>query len=186
MVAKKLRLARPGARSLSGDSFRRSLKPHLPQKYDGFDVTSEAGYIDYYTNHQPEALQGLRQQADALREYYACYIESTQHESDDDLILDGIDIWPDSFSADKNYREIYLIDTSPDQYQRVLQHDNEHSWMRARGMTPEQIKVWAAFSAVRSQRIKDLCEQNQKKYIDLAATDFNEAQDEALAYLTKS
>ncbi len=83
----------------------------------------------------------------------------------------------------RNVREVYLIDTSPDQWRRIVGFDDEPSWIWQRQMTLDQVKAWSEYSAYRSRKLQNECQKLAKSCIDLAEYGFESAQELAFELL---
>lgn len=184
-IARTLRSQLIGSQSLSGDSLRQVLKPHIPKNlHGGFDLRDPAEYISYYTHHASQEIANLEQQADAIAPYLSTYIDSIHLESSDDLIVESVDIWPNFIRQIKQpYKVVFLLDTSKSQWQRIKQSDDEYSWLLGRKLTNEQLKAWAIFGVARSKHIKKQCITKNLPYIDLAESSFHEAQAKGISLL---
>jgi hypothetical protein len=188
MLAKKLRERTDNTHTLSGDALRHTLKELLPGKdYLAYDVEMEEQYLGFYAKHADHALRELKTQGRHMWGFTKRYIEAIKYESDASLIVDGIDLWPDLIKElTIPYKAIFLIDTSPDQWSRVIEQKDQYDWLSSRNLTQQQIVAWAHMSALRSEMLKNLCITNDFKYFDIAELGFSSAQESALKYLTNT
>lgn len=184
-LAKKLLAQKPGAAYLSGDSFRSTLKPVLPVFHtSSVDAADPTAYIAYYKEHTEQAIDETITRAEALWPFIERYITAYGRESDGDLIIESVDIWPQLIhQLTVPHKAMFMIDTDATQWKRVTAHLGENDWITAKGLTPEQIEAWASYNAPRGSRIITLCEQYGYPYKDIAALGFEAAQDTALQEL---
>lgn len=181
-LAKKLLHQKPGAAYLSGDSFRSALKPVLPVFHtSGVDASNPEAYIAYYKKHTEQAIDETIVRAEALWPFIERYITAYSHESDGDLVVESVDIWPQLIhQLDIPHKAMFLVDTDATQWKRVTEHLSENDWITTKGLTLEQIEAWASYNAPRGNRIIELCEQHGYSYQDVATLRFEAAQDAAL------
>ncbi len=181
-LAKKLLDELPNAAYLSGDSFRQSLKPILPIFHtSGVDSSDPEKYISYYKEHTEEAIDETLKRAEALWPFIFRYIEAYSHESAGDLIVESVDIWPQFVrQLTTAHKAVFLVDTDAAQWRRVTEHLGENDWVRAKGLTAEQIEAWAFYNAPRGARVIEDAESNNYSSYDIAKLGFDVAQKRAL------
>lgn len=184
-LAKKILVQKPGAAYLSGDSFRSALKPVLPAFHtSGVDASNPVAYITYYKVHTEQAIEETIKRAEALWPFIERYLTAYKHESDGDLIIESVDIWPQFIHRlPMPHKAMFMIDTDAAQWKRVTSHLGENDWLTAKGLTPEQIEAWASYNAPRGNQISTLCKKYGYDYKDLATLGFATAQEEAIREL---
>ncbi len=180
-----------GAQSVSGDAFRVSIKKnftnsaigHLHEDTLGFDLSQPSQYVKYHTVETDHVIGKMDLQSKLLSPLLATYAESVFLESDDDLIIESVDLLPQYlFNFATPYKAIFLVDTSVDQWQRIARFPDKHSWMNNR-LNNEQVQAWATSSAARAKTIISMCEAFDAPYFDISNTDYNEAQEEGFKLL---
>jgi 2-phosphoglycerate kinase len=113
------------------------------------------------------------------------YIEAIQHDSADDILIEGC-IWPD-FLTDFAYehKAVFLIDTSVhEQTERLLlirDGKGDNNWMK--DYSNERMVTWVHFNKARSLTYKQLCNRTKYSYFDIAQEGIDGAQQRALSVL---
>jgi len=187
-LAKTVLAQKPQAAYLSGDSFRQALKPVLPVFHtSGVDADDPEKYVRYYKDHVENAIDETIRRAEALWPFIERYIISYAHESDDDLIVESVDIWPQLIQTlELPHKAVFLVDTDASQWQRVTKFLGENDWITAKKMTPEQIEAWASYNAPRGNRVIEECRTYDYPFEDIAANGFEAAQAAALRRLLET
>lgn len=172
----------PRANYLSGDSLRQALKPILPKfRKADIDNGSIEAYIDYYRDHAKLAVDEIFERSESVWPFIERYIDSYKYESDNDLVVDSVDIWPHSINRlELPHRAVFIVDTDSEQWRRIVEHMGPNDWMTAKGLTSEQIKAWAYFNALRSQRVVSEATQFRYGVFDVADLGFTAAQNAAI------
>lgn len=186
-LAKTLLRQLPNAAYLSGDSFRQSLKPILPTFHtSGVNSDDPEAYIQYYKEHTEEAIDETLKRAEALWPFIERYVTAYHYESNDDLIVESVDIWPHLIHRlTVPHEAVFLVDTDGTQWKRVIEHLGENDWITAKHLTVEQVKAWAFYNAPRGNRIIELSHQYGYEVSDIAELGFKGAQGRALLKLTQ-
>ena len=181
-LAKNLLRHLPNATYLSGDSFRQSLKPILPVFHtSGVDADDAAAYIQYYKENIELAIDETIKRAEALWPFIERYIISYGYETDDDLIVESVDIWPHLIQQlAVPHKAVFLVDTDATQWQRGTAHLGKNDWMAAQHLSPEQIEAWAFYNAPRGDRILESAAKYGYKSYDIAQLGFEVVQETAL------
>lgn len=184
-LAKKLLSMLPNAAYLSGDSLRQSLKPVLPIFHtSGVNADTPEDYIRYYRQHTEQAIDETLKRAEALWPFIARYIKAYQQETDGDLIVESVDIWPQFVSQlEITHKAVFLVDTDATQWRRVIEHIGENDWITAKNLSSEQIEAWAFYNAPRGNRIIETASQYKYSFYDVAKLGFESTQENALAEL---
>lgn len=184
-LAKKLLSQLPNATYLSGDSFRQSLKPVLPEFHtSGVDSSDPKKYISYYKEHTEEAIDETLKRAEALWPFILRYIEAYSHESAGDLIVESVDVWPQFVrQLAIAHTAVFLVDSDASQWHRVTEYLGENDWIRAKGLSAEQIEAWAFYNAPRGVRVIEDAERHNYASYDIARLGFDGVQKNALAEL---
>lgn len=147
-------------------------------------LTTPRAYIKYYKEHTEKAIDEALKQAESLWQFMERYIVAYSHESSGDLIVESIDIWPQLIGRlDVPHRAIFLVDTNPQQWKRITTQPGENDWITAKGLTPEQVKAWALYSAARGSRIIEACRKYDYGFEDVATRGFEATQVVALQKL---
>jgi 2-phosphoglycerate kinase len=184
-LAKKLLSLKPGCSYLSGDSFRQSLKPVLPSFHtSGVNSSDPEVYIRYYNEHTKKAIDETIKRAEVLWPFIERYIISYCKESNDDLIVESVDVWPQLIQKlEIAHKAIFIVDSNVTQWKRVTSHLGKNDWITAKQLNSEQIEAWASYNAPRSKRIIEMSSHYGYEYKDIAEIGFEAAQDEALISL---
>jgi hypothetical protein len=171
---------------LAGDAFTHALQANLEPEWvpDIFDHA--VANVSTVTN--PEAkIDRLRRRDEAMWQFYQSYMQTAADDaSADDILLEG-NIWPDFLEAfELKHRAVFLVDTSPQQYERLLNirdSDSDNNWMQ--GFSDEKMREWAEFNTKRSERYVALCERSGYAIFDIAQVGIEEAEQAAFSYLLK-
>lgn len=62
-----------------------------------------------------------------IRPYLSRLIEDLSEKPTESIILEGVNLLPEFSFGVRNVRSVYLIDTSPDQWRRIVGFDDESS-----------------------------------------------------------
>lgn len=175
---------------ISADAFKKSLQLNLRAAWmpDIFDhVVAPVAKMSSLARQ----VDRLRRRDERMWQFYQGYIDSaleaTPHE---DVLIEG-NIWPDFISGLRHtHRAAFMIDVSQadEQFERLKtirdDHDSDNNnWMSKRGFSDSQLKKWAKFNLLRSQRYMQLCREFGYPYFDISRHGIQYAQDQAYAYL---
>lgn len=171
---------------LSGDAFVKALQANLEPAWipDIFDHA----IANVSTQTNPEGkIDRLRRRDETMWQFYQSYIETAVEDTPgDDILLEG-NIWPDFLELFKlKHEAVFLIDTSPMQYERLLKirdGDSDNNWMQ--DFSDEKMHEWAEFNVRRSRRYVELCSKYDYAFFDIATTGIEEAEHLAFAHLLK-
>lgn len=171
---------------ISADAFKKTLQLNLRAAWmpDIFDhVVAPVAKMSSLTRQ----VDRLRRRDERMWQFYEGYIDSalevTPHE---DILIEG-NIWPDFASSLRHtHRAAFLVDLSPadEQFERLVEirdGDGDNNWMSEFG--DRQLKKWARFNLLRSQRYVQLCQQFGYPYFDISRHGIQYAQDHAYDYL---
>lgn len=171
---------------ISADAFKKTLQLNLRAAWmpDIFDhVVAPVAKMSSLTRQ----VDRLRRRDERMWQFYEGYIDSalevTPHE---DILIEG-NIWPDFASSLRHtHRAAFLVDLSPadEQFERLVEirdGDGDNNWMSEFG--DRQLKKWARFNLLRSQRYVQLCPQFGYPYFDISRHGIQYAQDRAYDYL---
>lgn len=184
-LAKSFIQEKPGTMYLSGDSLRQSVRPVLPDFHtSGVDTDNPAKYIDYYKEHTDEAIDETIRRAELVWPFIERYIVAHSFESDSDLIVESVDIWPHLVSKlDMPHKAIFMVDSDSKQWRRVTKYLGQNDWITNKKLTGEQIEAWAMYNAPRGERIIKESAKFGYQYKDIAEIGFESAQSSALEWL---
>lgn len=171
---------------LAGDAFVHALQANLKPEWvpDIFD--HNVASVSQATGTDAK-IDRLRRRDEAMWQFYQSYIETAVDDApNDDVLLEG-NIWPDFLELfEQKHAAVFLIDTSPLQYERLLNirdGDSDNNWMQS--FSNEKMHEWAAFNARRSERYKELCQKHGYAFFDIATLGIEEAERQAFSHLLK-
>lgn len=169
---------------LDGDAFVHALQATLKPEWepDIFDhaVANIRGMHDNQT-----MIDRLRRRDEAMWQFYDAYFNTAlRDEPESDMLLEG-NLWPDYLELfDASHRAVFLIDTSPEHYERIKtirDSDSSNNWMKE--YSDDHLQAWAEFNQARSERYKQLCEGTNYPYFDIAEYGLEDSQQRAFEYL---
>lgn len=174
---------------ISADAFKKSLQLNLRAAWmpDIFDhVVAPVAKMSSLERQ----VDRLRRRDEQMWQFYVGYIDSaleaTPHE---DVLIEG-NIWPDFIAGLRHsHQAAFMVDTSPsdEQFERLRairdDHDSDNNWMSERGFGDRQLKKWAKFNLLRSQRYVQLCQEFGYLYFDISRHGIQYSQDRAYDYL---
>jgi 2-phosphoglycerate kinase len=165
---------------IAGDAVVASLHAMLKPEWLPDLFEHSVKMIDHM--HIPEEkVDRLRRRDKVAWDFYETYIKTAQDDApNDDILIEG-NLWPDFVKTlSFEHKAVFLIDTSPEQAGRLMRirdANGDNDWMKR--FSDKELKTWAEFNAIRSQRYKKLCEQYGYSYFDIAKLGIEEAADEA-------
>jgi hypothetical protein len=175
---------------IHGDVLMLSLQKRLQPEWlpDLFDTV-----IDPVTETQTDETKAhrTRRRDRAAWDFHQDYIRQLREaDATTPIVLEGL-VWPDYLASfTQEHRAVFLVDTSPDQAERLIRIKNdpnaEHNWMRERDYSDERIHKWVSFSLTRSRMCIDLCQKHGYRYFDIADGGMQAAEDQAFEYLLKN
>jgi 2-phosphoglycerate kinase len=171
---------------LAGDAFVHALQSNLEPEWvpDIFDHA----IADVSIAASPEAkINRLRRRDETMWQFYESYIQTAIDDAPtDDILIEG-NIWPDFLELfELEHSAVFLIDTSPQQYERlanIRNSDSDNNWMQ--DFSDEKLREWAMFNAKRSERYAELCRKHDYTFFDIATLGTDEAERAAFSYLLK-
>lgn len=182
--------------TLSGDAFRTTLRKtttkgtfptlHVPRAEK---IHGEQAFIEHHTIEAETEIKAKRAQAKFVWPFIENYLRAIEHESDDSVIVESIDVWPDLIAlSGLAHKAAFLVNTSPDQAGRIIsaRGTDPYDWMHENRYSDERIYAWSEFNIQRSNLIKDLALNAGYLCVDLAETPFPEGQKSAREYLLES
>ncbi|HSX29646.1 MAG TPA: hypothetical protein VLE73_03745 [Candidatus Saccharimonadales bacterium] len=183
--------------TISGDAFRTTLRKtvakgifpvlHAPRAEK---IPDEQDFISHHATNAAVEIEAKRVQAKFVWPFIERYIQEVEHESEDGVLVESIDVWPDLIATSGLiHRAAFLVDTSASsQAERIIasRGRDPHDWMHQNQYSNGRIKAWSEFNAQRSVMIRDMAEEEGYLCVDLAETSFAEGQLTARAYLLDS
>jgi 2-phosphoglycerate kinase len=183
--------------TISGDAFRTTLRKtvargifpilHAPRAEK---ILDEQDFINHHAANAAVEIEAKRAQAKFVWPFIERYIQEVEHESEDGVLVESIDVWPDLIATSGLiHRAAFLVDTSADsQAERIIaSRDNDpYDWMHQNNYSDGRIKAWSEFNAQRSVMIRDMANEEGYLCVDLAETPFAEGQLIAKTHLLES
>jgi uridine kinase len=176
---------------ISADAFKKSLQRNLrplwvPDIYN--HIIAPVGKMSSLSRQ----VDRLRRRDERMWQFFASYIDSALEASPhEDVLIEGA-LWPDFIAGLRHqHRTAFMVDTSPadEQFERlkiIRDGDDDNNWMSEREYGDRQLKKWAKFSRLRSERYVQLCREFGYPYFDISHHGIQCAQDQAYDYLLKS
>lgn len=178
---------------ISGDAFRTTLRKTVAKgTFPILDVPraekipDEQEFIDHHSTNATIEIEAKRTQAKFVWPFIERYIHEVEHESEDGVLVESIDVWPDLIATSGLiHRAAFLVNTSPRQAERIIasRGNDPYDWMHQNGYSDGRIRAWSEFNAQRSVMIRDMAADLGYLCVDLAETSFEEGQSSAKAYL---
>ena len=179
--------------TLSGDALRTSLRKtalagifpilHAPRPEK---ISDEQTFIKRHSVDRGLEVEAKRQQAAFVWPFIENYVRAIEHESNDSVLVESIDVWPDLIAASGlAHRAAFLVNTSPEQAERIIstRGTDRFDWIHENRYSDARIRAWSEFNVSRSITIRELADMHGYLCVDLAATSFSEAQETARDYL---
>jgi len=183
--------------TISGDAFRTTLRKTVAEGVfpvlhaaRAEKISDEQAFIIHHATNAAVEIAAKHTQAEFVWPFIERYIREVEHESNDGVLVDSIDVWPDLIAASGLvHRAAFLVDTSASsQAARIIasRGSDPHDWMHQNEYSDDRIKAWSEFNAQRSAVIRDMAVEEGYLCVDLAETSFAEGQLAAKAYLLDS
>lgn len=179
--------------TLSGDAFRTTLRKTAPRGTfptlhvaRAEKIQDEQAFIERHSTNAAVEIETKRAQAEFVWPFIENYLRAIEHESEDSVLVESIDVWPDLISVSGLcHRAAFLVNTSPDQAERIIstRETDPYDWMHENRYSDDRIRAWTEFNVQRSNLIKELAITTGYLCVDLAETTFSEGQATAKAYL---
>lgn len=176
---------------LSADAFKKTLLRNLspswvPDIYD--HLVAPINMMSSATRQ----IDRLRRRDERMWQFYEGYIDSAlQASPHEDILIEG-NIWPDFVSSLRHaHKAIFLVDLSPadeqfERLKRIRDSDDDNNWMKDRAFSDRELKRWAKFNRLRSERYVQLCRDYGYSYFDISQRGIGYAQDRAYESLLQS
>jgi uridine kinase len=173
---------------ISADAFKKTLQRNLRSSWvpDIFDHVVAS--IDMMSSDE-RRIDRLRRRDERMWQFYQSYIDAALEASPhEDILIEG-NIWPDFVSSLRHYHKAaFLVDLSPvdeqcERLRAIRDGDDDNNWMKDRAFSDRELKKWAKFNRLRSQRYVRLCRDFGYTYFDISRHGIGYAQDRAYSYL---
>lgn len=169
---------------LSDDAFRESMRHTLKPTWLPDLYTHTIAAVDKASTLS-RRVDRLRRRDEQLWQFYSSYIDSAIEISPhDDILIEG-NIWPDFVSSLRHaHKAIFLVDLSPadqqfERLKKIRDSDDDNNWMKERAFSDRELKKWAKFNRLRSERYVQLCRDYGYSYFDISRRGIEYAQDRA-------
>ena len=182
--------------TLSGDAFRTTLRKTAPRgTFPNLHVAraekiqDEQAFIDHHSVNAAVEIETKRSQAKFVWPFIENYLSAVEHESEDTVLVESIDVWPDLIAASGlSHRAAFLVNTSPEQAERIIstRETDPYDWIHENRYSDDRIRAWSEFNVQRSKFIKNLAANVGYLCVDLAETSFAQGQNIAKGYLLDS
>lgn len=173
---------------LSADAFKKTLLQNLRPSWmpDIFDhLVAPIGSM----SSAARQIDRLRRRDERMWQFYDGYIDAdVQASPHKDILIEG-NIWPDFIAGLRHtHKAVFLVDLAPviEQFERlkkIRDGDDDNNWMEAREFSDHELKKWAKFNRLRSERYVQLCREHGYSYFDITQRGIGYAQDRAYVSL---